>query len=113
MERETVDFTFQRIEEFIVKQPSNVVPFAIDYVKIPSTDKEWRQEAIGSRPFTPLVHLRQKFFYALDLGRPISKKPPRPPPPPPPPPPPHPLSLSLFLSLSLQITINKLKENII
>ena len=48
VERETVDFTFQRIEEFIVKQPSNVVPFVIDYVKIPSTDKEWRQEAIGS-----------------------------------------------------------------
>ena len=48
MERETVDFTFQRMEEFIVKEPSNVVPFAIDYVKIPSTDKEWRQEAIGS-----------------------------------------------------------------
>lgn len=48
MERETVDFTFQRIEEFIVKQPSNVVPFAIDYIKIPSTDKERRQEAIGS-----------------------------------------------------------------
>ena len=48
MERETVDFTFQRIEEFIVKQPSNVVPFAIDYIKIPSTDKEWRQEVIGS-----------------------------------------------------------------
>ena len=48
MERETVDFTFQRMEEFIVKQPSNAVPFAIDYVKIPSTDKESRQEAIGS-----------------------------------------------------------------
>ena len=29
-----------------------------------------------SRPSTPLVHLRPKFFLPLDLRRPISNKPP-------------------------------------
>ena len=29
-----------------------------------------------SRPSTPLVHLRPKFFHPLDLRRPISNKPP-------------------------------------
>ena len=31
-----------------------------------------------SRPPTPLVHLRPKFFHPLDLGRPISNDPPPP-----------------------------------
>ena len=29
-----------------------------------------------SRPLTPLIHLRPKFFPLLDLGRPISNEPP-------------------------------------
>ena len=33
-----------------------------------------------SRPPTPLVQLRPKFFNPLDLGRPISNEPPPPPP---------------------------------
>ena len=31
-----------------------------------------------SRPSTPIVHLRPKFFHHLDLGRPISNEPPSP-----------------------------------
>ena len=46
-----------------------------------------------SRLPTPLVHLRQKFFHPLDLGRPISNEP-------------H------HLSHSLQMIANQLKENI-
>ena len=32
-----------------------------------------------SRPSTPLIHLRPKFFYSRDLGRPISNESPSPP----------------------------------
>ena len=50
------------------------------------------------RPPTTLVHLRQKFFNPLDLGRPIQANPPPP---------------LLPLSLPLQMITNQLKENII
>ena len=46
-----------------------------------------------SRPPTPFVHLRPKFFHLLDLGRSISNEPPSLPP--------------------LQTISNQLKENII
>ena len=48
-----------------------------------------------SRPPTPLVQLRPKFFHPLDLGPHISNEPPYPPTPP------------------LQMITNQLKENII
>ena len=40
----------------------------------------WRpwKLSIFQDPPTPLVHLRLKFFYSLDLGRPISNEPPSP-----------------------------------